>query len=136
MLIKQKLLIGTGFITAIYLYLLVAYYILDSNNCREDWFYCRSLFHITDDILRLFAVLFLLVLISYRFRDDVFSSVTRLAYWFIPLSVIFLLAYPFVLNNDRDFASQVLACLFLVVGLGLVMYKSGFFKQIVRRFQR
>lgn len=78
------------------------------------------------------ATTFLLSLITYKMRDEVFLAWLRFAYWWIPLSMFFTLITPgssgggFGIPSvfDKEFLAFILSALFFIISLVIIVRKA------------
>lgn len=120
-------------IASVYVAFFAVIFLIDKV-CHDAW--CRI--H-DDDVLGILFItflpllpIFLLSLITYKLREEVFRSWLHFAYWWIPISLLFTLPVPdsrggggFGMHSfgSEDFA-MVLSILFFFISLIIIVIRS------------
>ena len=102
-------------------------YCFAQGHCPRLWDTIESI----TPIFFLFLPLFILSLITYWMREEVFRAWLRFAYWWIPLTMVLVLmtrdssggfGIPSIVT--RESVSMIFSALFLIISLILIAYKS------------
>ena len=99
--------------------------------CGEYNYTCQDRFEVLFPVLLMFFPTFVFSLITYKMREEVFRAWLRFAYWWIPVSLVFIylaggwsgggFGIPAVL--DQEFVAIILASLFAIISLLIIAYK-------------
>ena len=99
--------------------------------CGPNGYACWDRLEFVGNLLLIFLPAFVFSIITYFLREEVFRAWLRFAYWWIPVSLVFIylaggwsgggFGIPAVL--DQEFVSLILSGLFLLISLLLIAYK-------------
>ncbi len=125
---KKTLLIFSGIGAGMFLILLS---LVLRNGCQDKFFFCRDQTLWLIDLLRFFPILFILSLVTYKLRDEIFRMWIRFAQWFLAISVALILIAPntstdWMFPNDKGRISFFLSILFFLISLIIIGIKSVF----------
>ena len=82
-----------------------------------------------------FAVTFLLSLVTYRMKEEVFQAWLKVAYWMVPLIILATLYVQFLPQEHGFFAMDALAYLMVIAPLYTIFVLLSLWK-IVRTYLR
>jgi len=99
--------------------------------CGPNGYACWDRLEFVGNLLLIFLPAFVFSIITYFLREEVFRAWLRFAYWWIPVSLVFIylaggwsgggFGIPAVL--DQEFVSLILSGLFVLISLLLIAYK-------------
>ena len=99
--------------------------------CGEGNYVCWDKFDFFGNLTLIFLPVFILSLITFWMREEVFRAWLRFAYWWIPLTILLVLmtkdrsggfGIPDIVT--RESISMIFSTLFLLISLILITYKS------------
>ena len=122
----KKSILGIGLLGT--LMFLGMFVLVQINGCREDlFFFCRDANIWIIDISKLFVIVFLLSLITYRMTDQIFHSWIKFAYFWVPLTLITVALVPEYSNSllpiEKGNVSFFMSLVFLVISLIIILTK-------------
>ena len=95
--------------------------------CKSINLSCTETFDPIAELIFIFIPFFIFSLITYKMREEVFKSWLKFSYWWILLSIFFILITPEYSNSlipvERDSVSLFLSLLFLIISSILIVYK-------------
>lgn len=97
--------------------------------CGKEYNSCWTFFDLLWSPFSLGVPLFLLSILTYRMHEEIFFTWLRLAYWWIPLSVLIIFTTPTTDHSwaiggpSRDSVTWFLSGLFFVISLILIAWK-------------
>ena len=106
-------------------------YCVQKQNCLFFWKISWDIMDFINPLLYLLVPVFLLSLITYFLREEIFRTWIRFTYWWIPISIFFVylasgssgggFGIPNVL--DQESVSYIFSTLFLIISLIIITFK-------------
>ena len=95
---------------------------------------CIQIFDSMAEILQIFLPFFLLYLITYKLREEIYIAWFRFASWWIPLSMLLTLIAPsqshdWMFPIDKGRVSFFMSLFFALISLILIVYKFFILKK-------
>ena len=135
---KKKVFWGSLIGVIVYLILVIFWQSLHTfcfteGHCWKLW----NVFKSIADLLHFLPIIFLLSLITYFLREEIFRAWLHFAYFWIPISLFFVYLASgssgggFGIPNvfDQESVSIIFSGLFAVISLVIIIIKSLFFKK-------
>ena len=124
---NKKSVLWIGFLGVIVF--ITSVFSIDINLCPPySYSSCSQFFSVFGEIIFVFTSLFLLSLITYKMRDDIFQSWFKLVRIWVPLTIILVLISPEYGNSlfpiEKGSVSFFMSVLFLIISIILIIYKS------------
>jgi len=95
--------------------------------CAEYQWSCTKKFDSVAEILQIFIPLFLLSLITYKLRNEVFRAWLMFATWWVPLTILLVTLAPSnghsLVPIDTSRVSLFMNALFLIFSLAIIAWK-------------
>lgn len=124
---KKNALIVVGFLT---LLLIVVDRIGRVRLCGGNFFHgvCADTYLSFIDTAIFIIPTFILCLIAYKMRDEIFRSWAKFASWSVPLSIIAISlsathSNSYVFSSDRELLTMLLVPLFVLISLAIIVWK-------------
>jgi hypothetical protein len=99
--------------------------------CGSNYNQCWKVADILWPVFLFGLPVFLLTLVSYRMNDQVLQSWWHFAYWWIPISVLFIVTTPSVNHSwavsfgpKPETVMLIASALFFAISLVIIVYKS------------
>lgn len=99
--------------------------------CGQYDYTCQDKFEVLFPAILIFLPTLLFSIITYKMREEVFRAWLHFAYWWIPISLVFIylaggwsgggFGIPNVL--DQEFVSIIFSALFVIISLIIIAYK-------------
>jgi hypothetical protein len=107
----------------------VMFFLVQRYGCDEGkFFFCKDSFVWIVHIIRIFPIIFLFSLITYKMRNEVFRLWVRFTYVWLPLTLILVFVAPEYQNSwlpvyEKGFVSFVFSATYFLISLILVTIK-------------
>lgn len=127
MLTKKNVLVVSGLIGG---GLLLLEPIKTSTICGMGSTSCIDTVFLIAMLLYVFPFVFLFSLITYYLPEAVFRAWVNFAKWWVPIQILLVYLTPessggyFVVLMDKQFAAIILSGLFVLISLGIIVWKS------------
>ena len=126
-MMTKKQILWIGFLGIIAF--LVSVFSIDIKLCPSySYSSCSQFFSFFGETIFIFIPLFLLSLITYKMRDNIFQTWFKFARIWVPLTIILVLLSPeygnALLPVEKGTVSFFMSALFLIISLIIIIYKS------------
>lgn len=129
--LTKKNVLGGAFIGSILFFLFI--YSQDNGLCGQYAWDCGHSFDLVGLMFLVFLPLFLISLLTYKLRDEIFSAWFTFVKWWVPLTIVLVLLAPAsdssLLPIDKGRVSLFMNGLLLLISLIVITYKHSTLKK-------
>ncbi len=119
---KKNILWISGVGGGIFIFLLL---MILNNFCGDYVQECKNIFGILGNFLFSFPVIFLLSLITYKMRDEVFEAWRNFSYWWIPLTMFLTLITPdsnsVIMSWGKEVPAMGMTILYVFISIIIIL---------------